>query len=152
MDLSIILVSYNVKDYLLSCLKSIYEQTAGIDYEVIVIDNASRDDSVKAVRENFPQAALIENAHNPGLAGAMSQGVDASTGRYILYLNPDTEMIGNTLGGIVKFADSQPDAAGFACKILNPDRTLQHSCFRFPTLKMAYYGFFPNVPMDSVEN
>jgi GT2 family glycosyltransferase len=152
MDLSIILVSYNVKDYLLGCLKSIYEETSGIDFEVLVIDNASRDDSVAAVREKYPQATMIANKGNAGLSAAMSQGVDASSGRYILYLNPDTEMIGDTLGGVVRFADSHPETAGFACKLLNPDRTLQHSCFRFPNLRMAFYGFFPRVPMDSVEN
>ncbi len=152
MDLSIILVSYNVRDYLLGCLKSIYEQTSGIQFEVLVIDNASRDDSVAAVQEKFPQVTLIENQGNAGLAAAMEQGVSASSGRYVLYLNPDTEMLGNTLGGMVGFADGCPEAAGFACRLLNADKTLQHSCFRFPNLRMAYYGFFPRVPMDSVAN
>lgn len=152
MDLSIILVSYNVKDYLLGCLKSIYEQTSGIEFDVWVVDNASRDDTLAAVRAQYPQVRVVDNKKNVGLSAAVAQGVEVSSGRYVLYLNPDTEMIGDTLGDMVSFADSHLDAAGFACKLLNPDHTLQHSCFRFPSLRTAFYGFFPRVPMDSVEN
>jgi hypothetical protein len=152
MDLSIILVSYNVKDYLLGCLESIYRGTAGIEFEVLVIDNASRDGSVAAVQGRYPKVRLIENAGNVGLSAAMAQGVAASSGRYVLYLNPDTDLMDGTLAGMVRFADGCTEAAGFACRLLNADKTLQHSCFRFPNLRMAFYGFFPRVPMDSVAN
>jgi GT2 family glycosyltransferase len=152
MDLSIILVSYNVKTYLLGCLDSIYRTTSGIAFEVVVIDNASTDGSVEAIQHSFPQVNLIRNPSNSGLAAAMAQGVSASTGRYVLYLNPDTEILDGTLAGMLRFADAAPDAAGFSCRLLNRDRSLQHSCFRFPNLRMAFYGFFPSVPMDSVAN
>ena len=151
-DLSILLVSYNCKQYLLGCLASIYRARLDLTCEVIIVDNASADGTVEAVQEQFPQAALIANAGNPGLAAATNQALARSSGRYVLYLNPDTEVSKETLEGVVRFADAQPKAAAFCCRLLNDDGSLQHSCFRFPNLRMAFYGFFPLVPMDSEAN
>ncbi len=152
MDLSIIIVSYNVQDYVRECLTSIFAQPPQLAFEVIVVDNVSRDRTVEIVQEEFPGVTLICNQENVGLAAATNQGVEVSTGRYVLYLNPDTRLDPGTLEGLVRFAGTRPDAAAFTCRVRNPDGSLQHSCFRFPGLGQAWYGFFPVVPMDSVQN
>lgn len=152
MDLSIIIVSYNVKGYLLACLRSIYAQAAKMSLEVIVVDNASTDGTVEAVRDAFPQVQLLANRENLGFARGNNLGFRASSGRYVLFLNPDTEVNEGALAGLVRLAEGHPEAAAFTCRVLNPDGSLQHSCFHFPNLRMAFYGFFPLVPMDSPAN
>lgn len=152
MDLSIIIVSYNVRMYLLACLEAVYRQMVDISLEVIVVDNVSGDGSVEAVRAAFPQVKLFANAENIGFARGNNQGVRESSGRYVLFLNPDTEMGRGTLAGLAHFADVHPEASVFTCRLSNSDGSLQHSCFHFPSLRMAFYGFFPLVPTDSVAN
>jgi N-acetylglucosaminyl-diphospho-decaprenol L-rhamnosyltransferase len=152
LDLSIVIVSYNVRDYLLACLDSIYRQGADLKMEVIVVDNVSADGSVEAVKTRFPQVRLIANVQNVGFARGNNQGWAASQGRYVLFLNPDTELGAGTLEGMLTLADAHPQEAIFTCRLLNSDGSWQQSCFRFPTLRMAFYGFFPLVPMDAVAN
>jgi len=169
MDLSIIIVSYNVKDYLLACLRSIYswpaadkshssitvrgnETRPAASFEIILVDNASTDGTVEAVRSSFPQVRVLANQENVGFARSNNQGLRASSERYVLFLNPDTEVGQGTLTGLLRLAQTHPEASAFTCRVLNPDGSLQHSCFHFPSLKMAFYGFFPLVPMDSVAN
>lgn len=89
-DVSIIIVNWNTRDILQDCLKSIYEQTRDIDFEVIVIDNASSDGSAEMVKAEFPPVILIENTKNRGFAAANNQGVKIARGRYVLLLNSDT--------------------------------------------------------------
>ncbi len=151
-DLTIIIVSYNVKEYLLTCLKAIYRQQSDVSLEVVVVDNVSGDGSVEAVQDRFPQVKLIANTTNVGFARGNNQGLGASSGRYVLFLNPDTEVGPGTLAGLVRFADAHAQAAVFTCRLTNSDGSLQHSCFRFPNLRMAFYGFFPLVPIDAVIN
>ncbi|MCL5263746.1 MAG: glycosyltransferase family 2 protein [Chloroflexi bacterium] len=149
-DLSIIIVSYNVRDYLLSCLTSIHQHSEDFNFEVILVDNVSVDGTVEAVREFFPQVQIIVNTENVGFARANNQGLRACRGRYVLFLNPDTELCAGAVAGLIHAADSRPDAAAFACRMLNSDGTLQYSCFRFPNLMMATFGLFPIVSNDSV--
>jgi len=151
-DLSILVISYNVRDYLLGCLASIYAEPLAIDFEVIVVDNVSRDGSAEAVRQHYPQVVMIERARNVGLAAGTNLGLAAASGRYILYLNPDTRVNRGALEGMVRFADVCEDATAYCCRVLNDDGSLQHSCFRFPHLKTAFYGFFPLVEIDAVAN
>lgn len=151
-DLSIIMVSYNVKAYLLSCLASVYRLSEDLNFEAIVVDNMSVDGTVEAVRESFPQVQVIANAENVGFSRANNQGLRACRGRHVLYLNPDTEVCEGALSGLVRTADSRPDASAFSCRVLNSDGTLQYSCFRFPSLSMAIFGLFPIISNDSVIN
>lgn len=152
MDLSIIIVSYNIKDYLLACLRSINSQPADMALEVILVDNLSSDGTVGAVQSAFPQVRILANQENVGFARGNNQGLRASSGKYVLFLNPDTEVGKGALAGLLRLAQEHPEASAFTCRVLNPDGSLQHSCFHFPSLKMAFYGFFPIVPMDSVAN
>lgn len=134
MDVSIIIVNWNTKDILKDCLKSVYEQTKGIDYEVIVVDNTSTDGSVEMVKKQFPHITLLKNSENRGFSAANNQGIAVTKGRYILLLNSDTIVLGNAIAETVSFADVSPDAAVVGCRVLNPDRTLQPTCFMFPSL------------------
>jgi len=133
-DVSVIIVSWNTQDILRDCLRSIYEQGGEIDLEVIVIDNASTDGSVEMVKKDFPQVTLIENSQNRGFAAANNQGIAISKGRYVLLLNSDTVVLDNAIAKTAAFADSHPKAAIVGCRVLNPDQTLQPTCFMFPSI------------------
>jgi GT2 family glycosyltransferase len=96
LDLTIIIVSFNTRDVLLDCLTSVYAQTEGISFEVIVVDNASSDDTSDAVSEKFPNVCLIRNDVNKGFSSANNQGIYGSAGKWISLLNPDTRLIENS--------------------------------------------------------
>ncbi|MBA7606550.1 hypothetical protein ES703_13700 [subsurface metagenome] len=133
-EVSVVVVNWNTQDILRDCLISIYEQCGEIDLEVIVIDNASTDGSVEMVKKDFPQVTLIENSQNRGFAAANNQGIAISKGRYVLLLNSDTVVLDNAIAKTAAFADSHPEAAVVGCRVLNPDRTLQPTCFMFPSI------------------
>jgi len=129
--LSIIIVSYNTRDLLVDCLRSLPRED---DLEVFVVDNASIDGSADAVAEQFPKVNLIRNATNVGFAPANNQALRLCRGRYIMLLNSDTEMLEGTLSGIIHFMDGKPDAAVVGCKLLNTDGSLQPSVTSFPNI------------------
>jgi hypothetical protein len=149
MDVSIIIVAWNVRKLLYDCLKSVYNQTEGIDFEVIYVDNASKDGSVDMVKREFPKVKIIENERNEGFIRANNQAIKIATGRYVLLLNSDTVVLDNAIAKTVKFADEHPQAAVVGCKVLNPDRTLQRDCFMYPSLLNMFlsatylYKIFP---------
>lgn len=149
MDVSIIVVAWNVQQLLEDCLKSVFEQTSGIDFEVIYVDNASEDNSVEMVKEKFPKVTIIENDENMGFIIANNQGIEVSKGQYVLLLNSDTIVLDNAIAKTVQFANQHTDAAVIGCKVLNPDMTLQRNCFMYPSalnmfLTSTYlYKIFP---------
>jgi len=144
LDLSIIIVNWNTRDLLRNCLRSIYKKTEGIKYEVIVVDNASKDESTKMVKDEFPQVKLIENKKNVGFAKGNNQGFSLARGKYILLLNPDTELIDNSLLKMINFLDLNKDAGAVGPKFLYPDGTFQRYYARFPTFfPMITLWFFP---------
>lgn len=134
MDVSIIIVAWNVRELLYNCLKSVYNETKGISFEVIYVDNASEDGSVEMVRKEFPKVRIIENEENKGFIKASNQGIEIAEGRYVLLLNSDTVVLDNAIAKSVEFADAHPDAGIVGCKTLNPDRTLQLNCFMYPSI------------------
>lgn len=132
-DLSIIVVNYNVKEFLFNLLVSIEKASKDLQTEIIIVDNASEDGSVEFIKEKFPQVTLIENDTNLGFSKANNLGLKIATGKYILLLNPDTLVQENTFTEMIKFFEEHPDAGMSGCKILNPDGTLQLACRRsFP--------------------
>lgn len=145
MDLSIITVSYNVSALLAECLASIYAgfSDTPLRYEIWVIDNASRDESPKIVRQRFPQVHLIVNDENRGFAAACNQGIVNSQGRYVLLLNPDTRVLDNALGLLVDFMEENHRAGMVGAQLLHADGSFQHSAFRFPGLAQLFLDFFP---------
>ncbi len=148
-DASIIIVSWNTRDILQDCLKSISEQAGDIDYETIVVDNASADGSAEMVREKFPSVILIENSSNCGFAAANNQAMRIAKGRYILLLNSDTLILDRAIEKTISFADAHPEVAVTGCRVLNSDKSLQPTCFMFPSilnmvLSSSYlYKLFP---------
>ena len=149
MDVSIIIVNWNTKGLLRDCLSSVYAHAGEIDYEIIVIDNASTDGSAEMVKNDFRQVILIENSNNRGFAAANNQGMAVAKGRYVLLLNSDTVVLDNAIANTVRFADANPEVAVTGCRVLNSDRTLQRTCFMFPSvlnmlLSSTYlYKLFP---------
>lgn len=109
-DLTISIVNWNVKEYLERCLESIFRYSQGIELEVIVVDNASHDGSVEMVKEKFPRVQVIANKENAGYGSAHNQAIKIARGKYILLLNPDTEMLPETLPKMLAFMDGHPEA------------------------------------------
>lgn len=134
MDLSIIIVSWNVADLLVNCLRSILQHPPAGEYEIWVVDNASQDRSVEAVREQYPQVKVIANAENIGFAAANNQAMALASGRYLLLLNPDTLVYAGTLQILIDFLDAHPRAGAAGSLYALPDGSLQPSCFPYPTV------------------
>lgn len=134
MDLSIIIVSWNVRDLLQKCLESIYKFTRGVTFEIFVIDNASADAVVDMVRSNFPGVRLTANKTNLGFSAANNQGIKQSSGDYVLLLNPDTELIEDSFTKMINFARTKPDAGIIGPRLLNVDRRVQPSVRRLPEI------------------
>jgi GT2 family glycosyltransferase len=141
-DLSIIIVSYNVKPLLKDCLNSIVDSTRGIDYEVIVIDNNSHDGSIDLVKNEFPGVIRIAEQKNLGFVKANNVAFRQSKGKYILMLNPDTVVVENAFGKMIDYFESNPNVGALGCKMLFPDKTLQPSCYNFPTLREIFGMYF----------
>ncbi len=139
MKLSIIIVNWNVKEDLVNCLQSIQKNPASEPFEIIVVDNASTDDTVEAVRMNFPDVIVIANDKNRGFAAANNQGIKRAVGKYIFLLNPDTIVHPDSLDILVKFMDENSDVGACGPQLLNKDGTIQPSARRFPTFRGALY-------------
>lgn len=133
MKLSVIIVNYNVKEYLQNLLYSLDKAAAGIQYEVIIVDNASDDGSVELLKDKFPYVKLIVNDKNLGFGKANNIGLALSKGEFILLINPDTIIQEDTLTKLLSFFKLNNQIGLAGCKILNPDGTLQLACRRsFP--------------------
>ncbi|MEP6776483.1 MAG: glycosyltransferase family 2 protein, partial [Chloroflexota bacterium] len=142
-DVSIIIVSWNVRFHLVNCLRALYSGPVsdGLLLEVIVVDNASTDGSPEAVVD-YP-IIVIRNDTNLGYGRANNRGLRAASGRHLLILNPDTIPQPGALRHLIDFADDHPNAGIVAPRLLNPDHTIQTAAFRFPTLPMALLDLFP---------
>ncbi len=132
-DLSVITVSWNVRDLLRDCLKSVETNRDGINIEMIVVDAASSDGSVEMVREEFPWVKLIASAENLGFPRGNNVGILASSGRHILLLNPDTVVLDNALKIMVDYLDNHLSVGAVGPQLLNADGSVQSSRRRFPT-------------------
>ena len=120
-DLSVVIVSYNVRYLLEQCLRSVEAASEGLSVETWVVDNASTDGSYNYLHERFPYVHFIENEENVGFSRANNQAIEKSAGRYVLLLNPDTLVGGDTLRGCVEFMDAHPEAGACGVRMLNPD-------------------------------
>lgn len=129
-DVSIIIVNWNTVDYLRDCLRSVFAETQAVRCEVIVVDNASGDDSVAMVRAEYPQVAVIPNDKNLGFPAANNQGIAVSRGRYVLLLNSDTLIIDDAIDKLVQFMDQHPAAGAAGGTLLCRDLTVDPLCLR----------------------
>lgn len=134
MDLSIIIVNRNTKKLLIDCLSSIYRTVPPLVFEVFVVDNASTDGSMEAIKSAFPGVVCIENGKNLGFASANNQAIRLSKGRNIALLNTDTVLTPGALETIVEFMDANAHAGISGGQLLNADGSLQNSIANIPTL------------------
>jgi len=136
MDVSVIIVSYNTAALTLACLDSLYGAEG--DKEIFVVDNASTDNSVAAIRKQHPEVAIIANSQNRGFGAANNQALEICRGRYVVFLNPDTTIKLDTLTRASLFMNSHPDVGLAGARILNPNGTLQESVsYRYPGEKFT---------------
>lgn len=141
LDLSIIIVSWNTKEYLKGCLESVEKEKKELSCEVFVVDNASSDGSSEMVNIEFPQVVLHANEKNVGFAKANNQAIQKSRGKYILLLNPDTVVLDGCLTKLFEFMEKHPDVGASGGRILNPDGEVElfRSAKRFPTPLTKFY-------------
>jgi GT2 family glycosyltransferase len=163
-DLGIVIVNWNTRDLLLRCLETVFASEGGLQYRVVVVDNASTDGSADAVRQQFPAAEVIASEINGGFSYGNNLGlrhlgfrgagdVDADAPRYALLLNPDTEVEPGSLAGMTRYMDAYPEVGVAGPKLVLPDGSLDLACRRsFPTPAVAFYRFsglaklFPKSP------
>jgi GT2 family glycosyltransferase len=131
--ISIVLVSYNTRKMTLESLAAAYAELGNITAEVFVVDNASTDGSVAAIRDRFPLVKIIENSTNLGFGAANNLAMQSAAGKYILLLNTDAFLKPGALRALIDYLDASPQVAVVGPRLLNADGTLQVSCYPFPT-------------------
>ena len=125
-DLSVVIISFNTIDITRDCLLSVFENLGDLNAQVIVVDNDSKDGSADMVAAEFPQVELVRNTDN--------RGFELSSGEFVLLLNSDTVVLGDVLEKSVEYMRGHPKVGVFGCRVLNPDRTMQPTCFMVPSL------------------
>lgn len=143
-DLSIAIVSYNTRALMLDCLKAVFASGAEIQFEVIVVDNNSKDETVDAIRARYPTVQIIVNHENRGFSKAVNQALAVSAGRYVLMLNSDTRLQKSALDRMVICLDKDPEIGAVGCKQWTGDGQLYQSCFPFPSIRdhLIHASFF----------
>ncbi|GAI83945.1 unnamed protein product, partial [marine sediment metagenome] len=138
-DISIVIVNYNVKAFLEQCLMAIEQAKHSLKIEIFVVDNSSVDGSQAMVKKGFPYVHLIENKENIGFSKANNQALRLAKGKYVLILNPDTLIQEDTLTILKDFLDKHPKTGAVGCKLINPDGSFQAGSRRgFPTPWVAF--------------
>jgi N-acetylglucosaminyl-diphospho-decaprenol L-rhamnosyltransferase len=153
-DLSIIIVSWNVRDFLAACLDSIQANRGDLDVEVIVVDSYSGDGTIELIRDKYPWVKFLPQSSNIGFVRGNNIGLKAASSRHLMLLNPDTEVIGDALPTMVKYLDQNPTVAIVGPHTLNTDGSTQSTRRRFPTLLTALFEstwlqpFAPRIILD----
>jgi GT2 family glycosyltransferase len=134
MDLSIVIVSWNVRDKLRENLKTLFQSEGDFSYEVIVVDNASGDDTVKMVETEFPQVEVVENQYNAGFARGCNLGINMTAGDFVLLLNPDMRVFQDTFQNMLNWMRANPQASVAGCHLLDENGKTMPHIRRFPTV------------------
>lgn len=135
MDVSVVIINWNSKEFLRTCLRSLESVSPSLSFEIIVIDNASHDGCGQMLAAEFPQVFFLQSEANLGFSRANNLAARQATGRALLFLNPDTELIEDSLSLLASHLDKLPAAGAVGCKLLNADRSLQRSCIQaFPSV------------------
>ncbi|OGY68670.1 MAG: hypothetical protein A3B94_01855 [Candidatus Jacksonbacteria bacterium RIFCSPHIGHO2_02_FULL_43_10] len=132
--LSIIILNYNSRGLLKQCVRSIEMSHVSVPYEIIIVDNASRDDSVDMIEQELPHVRLIQSPKNLGYGGGNNIGIQHARGSYILILNPDVTVLNHSIEKLLKALEDYPDIGLVAPQLLHPDKAIQYSCYRFPRM------------------
>jgi len=153
-DLSIIILNYNVKDLLLNCLESVFKDPSSKNWQVIVVDNASSDGSVEAVKKEFPGVELITSKENLGFSAGNNSAISKVKAPTVLFLNPDTEIVDGAISKSLEYLMTNPDIGAITCRVELPNGKLDYSSHRgFPTPwnSFAYFSglskLFPKSPI-----
>jgi GT2 family glycosyltransferase len=147
---SIIIVSYNSLSYLRDCLDSINKNKPSESFEITVVDNASSDGTVEAMRKDYPHLKLIENARNEGFAAANNMAIKSTSSEYILLINSDCRVYENSIDRLLEFADASKDAGIAGPRIINSDGSVQLSCRKFPSFFDAgMHSILTNIAPDN---
>jgi GT2 family glycosyltransferase len=140
-DVSVVIVSWNVREFLRRCIQSILSTRNEAAVEIVVVDNASTDGSSEMVHVEFPEAILISNASNVGFGPANNIGLAIARGRYVFFLNPDTVLRQGALTKMIEFLDSEPDFDMVGPRLVGSDGTVQPACARtLPTVTLELFG------------
>lgn len=157
MDISIIIVNWNTKKLLLKCIDSILKDIRNFNVEIIVVDNASTDDSVQAVNDRFDSVKVIRNSENLGFAKANNIGINESTGKYICLINSDIVVKSGCFNNLFEYMEKKPSIGMIGPRLLNTNGTLQTSCKKFPSIwntttrALFLHKLFPNYSIFSTE-
>ena len=150
-DLSIIIVNYHHSHMLDNCLESVYRTIEKIQFEVILVDNSSKDDGLESILKRYTKIQFINNSKNVGFARANNQGAKIASGDFLLFINPDTIMIEDAVEAMLGYIRSDSSIGILGPKVLNPDQTTQFSCRKFPTVWSGLFNryslmtrLFPN--------
>ncbi len=141
-DISVIIVSFNTRELILACLRSVFASRGAGEIEVIVIDNASNDGSRDAIRKEFPSVEIIENRHNMGFSAASNIGLEKASGAYAVLLNSDTELRPDGLKLLREFMDAHPEAGAAGPRLVYDDGTTQPSADTAPNLLTEFLHLF----------
>jgi len=134
-DVSIIIVNWKTKDFVRNCISSIQRETVGIDYEIVVVDNASYDGCDEMLKREFPKATFVQAGANLGFAGANNLGFREAKGAALLFLNPDTIIHDRAITKLLTRLHSLPSAGVVGARLLNTDLSFQTSCIKaYPTI------------------
>lgn len=165
MDLSIIIVTHNQFDKVRVCLKSIFNHQPDLQFEIIVVDNGSKEGNPDVLKTEFPEIRLIKQ-ENLGMGAGNNRGAKEATGEYLLILNPDTEIMPGSIKSMIDCHKSDPSAGLVGPKLLYPDGERQISCYRFPDIFLPFfrrtflgkfrqsyldYYLFKNVDLDKTQ-
>lgn len=142
-DLTVLIVSYNTRDLLESCLRSLLRATSEVDFALVVVDNASSDGAWQVVEGCFPTARIIKLDRNIGFAAAVNRGLAEVHSTFVFILNPDTLIPRGSVTKLQDFLHEHPAAAVAGASLTDPDGTPQTSTFRFPSLFREFWNFLP---------
>jgi GT2 family glycosyltransferase len=156
MELSVIIASYNVCDYLREAIRSVIEASRGLETEIIIVDNDSSDGSASMVEREYPEVRLIVSGSNEGFSAACNRGITASSGEFILILNPDTILFPDALSKALLFMRSHPDAGAAGAHMTDGDgRFLPESKRGFPSPLTSFFklsGIWKIFPRSALFN
>lgn len=131
MTLSVIIVNYNTGALTKACIESLLSQPLPEKTEIIVVDNASRDESVSFLRSDFPEVQVVANTENLGLAAGVNKGIGQARGKYYLVLNPDIIALPDAVKKLVAFMEANPKVGIAGGQLISPNGKIQYSCYRF---------------------
>ena len=153
MELSIVILNYKMKGLVKNCLKTIYEQSFDFDFEIIVVDNASKDKIEEELKDNHRKVRFVKAKRNNGFGSGINLGLNEVKGEYVLILNPDIHLLQGSVEKMLNYLKQNKKVGLVAPKLLNPDRTLQYTCYKWhnfwtPIYRRTFLGKLPWAKKD----